>query len=398
MHLRQTLLKAKMALRFRRITLSVLKIIFAERLTRILAQKHPAKLPLSKPLGIVMRVTERCFLRCKMCGQNSAKGRLQGVSQRERQRIVPELFESMVKEIRTWRLKPFIKLTGGEPLIEWKTLRPFITELRQMDCVIKLNTNAVLLKNRRLAREVVQTGIEYLSVSIDGTRKTHGLVRGLSTAFDNARQGVQNIIKEKKAQRTKYPMVLISSVVSTINEHDLVNMAQVAKEWNADWLNIQFLNFLTAERSQKAQRVVSQSFGITEAPWTGFEIPELTKVDVEKLSWTINTIEQQAVCPVSVMKVGNTPEALKKYHYTDVVIKDHICHMPFTTMFIVPQAESVFCIDYPYYFYGDLRKQSLEEAWFGEKAQIFRRRFLDYYRGYSANFPQCLRCNWPYNT
>jgi MoaA/NifB/PqqE/SkfB family radical SAM enzyme len=333
-----------------------------------------------------------------MCGQNSPKGRLRGVSQRERQRIAPEVFESMVKEIRTWRFKPFIKLTGGEPLVEWKTLRPYITELRDMGCVIKLNTNAVLLKNRKLAREVVETGIEYLSVSIDGTKKIHNLVRGFSTAFDNARQGVQNIITAKKALSARYPMVLISSVVSTINEHDIVNMAQVAGEWKADWLNIQFLNFLTAERSQKARDVVSQSFGITEAPWTGFEIPEMIKVDVERLSRAIDAIERQAVCPVSVMKVGNTPEALRKFHYTDAVIKDHICHMPFTTMFVVPQAESVFCIDYPYYSYGNLRRQSLEEAWFGEKAQVFRRRFSDYYRGHGANFPQCLRCNWPYNT
>jgi sulfatase maturation enzyme AslB (radical SAM superfamily) len=369
-----------------------------ERLCRLLTKYNIAKLPLLKPLGIVIRVTERCFLRCKMCGQNSEKGRLKGVSNRDRQRISPEVMASMVKEIRSWRLKPFIKLTGGEPLIEWKILLPHIAEFRKMGCVIKLNTNAVLLKNRQLAYEVVKTGVDYLSISIDGTKDTHNQVRGISSAFDNSKKGIQNIIKEKKAQRAKYPMVLLSSVVSTLNEHDIVNMAQLASEWRVDWLNIQFLNFLTPERSKQAYKVLSKCFGTTETPWTGFELTSLTNIDAVKLSSSIDIIENTAQCPVSIMKIGNSPEALKKFHYTDEVINTHICHMPFATMFIVPQSHPVFCIDYPYYIYGDLNKQSLEETWFGQKAQFFRHSLAEYYKEHGTNYPQCLRCNWPFNS
>jgi hypothetical protein len=36
--------------------------------------------------------------------------------------------------------------------------------------------------------------------------------------------------------------------------------------------------------------------------------------------------------------------------------------------------------------------------WFGEKAQAFRDAYIDYYRANGKNLPQCLRCNWPYNT
>ena len=193
-------------------------------------------------------------------------------------------------------------------------------------------------------------------------------------------------------------MVLISCVVSTINEHELKSMVHVARDWGVDWLNIQFLNFLTPERSQMASEVVMENFGIAADPWSGFEIPELAKVDVEELSETIERIKRHAPCPVSVMRVGDDPESLRRFHYSDSIIKDRLCHMPFVTMFITPKKHPVFCIDYPYYLYGDLTKQSLVDAWTSETAQVFRQAMIKHYREHGDNFPQCRRCNWPFNT
>lgn len=395
----QLLKKLRAALKFRRVTLSVLRLHVLEWVMGFLAARGWRPRPMCAPLGIVIRSTERCFMRCVMCGQNRKGGRLQDVKRGDRQDVDSAALHALAKDISGWWLKPFVKFTGGEPLVRWDLLRPAVEELRNMGCVIKLNTNGVLLRNEEIAEGVVRSGIEYLSVSVDGDEETHCRIRGLSTAFADARRGVENVIGERKRLGATYPMVLISCVVSTWNQERLHALADVAREWRADWLNIQYLNFVSKARAEAAATEALSRFGVDAQPWKGFEIASLTRIDPALLSRTIADIRKRAPCPVSTMKIGGRGEkAIRRYHLTDEVIEEGLCHMPFVTAFVVPPGQLTFCIDYPYYFYGDLRREGLREAWFGEAAQRFRDELVDHYRTRGTNYPQCLRCNWPYNS
>jgi len=66
-------------------------------------------------------------------------------------------------------------------------------------------------------------------------------------------------------------------------------------------------------------------------------------------------------------------------------------------MHIVPPGKATYCIDYPFYEYGDIRKESLESIWFGTKATEFRKDMISYFKKNGKNFPQCQRCNWRFN-
>lgn len=391
--------KLSAALRFRNVAWSVGKIQALERLTVFMARRLGRLQPLTTPQAVVIRCTERCFLRCQMCGQNGPQGRLRDQPAKDRQRVNPIVYDRMCNEIEQWRLKPLVKFTGGEPLLEWKTLKPVIERLSAAGCVVKLNTNGVLLKNPRVAEEMVTSGVHYLSVSVDGDEETHSLVRGVKKAFSAARQGVLNVADARTRLGSTYPMLLVSYVVSTLNEHSVTKLSDLASDWRIDWLNIQFLNYLTPQRSEEAHRIVSERLGIDDQPWKGFEIPELTMVNARALARGIESIKQDAPCPVSSMNIGTMGEkTIHDYYYTDAVLKDDICHMPFVTMFVVPPGTAVFCIDYPFYYYGNLQTESMSDVWLGEDARRFRKELLGHYQAAGSNFPQCLRCNWPYNT
>ncbi|MGD9107980.1 MAG: 4Fe-4S cluster-binding domain-containing protein [Gammaproteobacteria bacterium] len=397
--MRQLYLKFIAAIRFWKLSWHIIKINFFERLNIFLIEKKLRKKPLTTPLSIVMRVTEKCFLKCKMCGQNGESGRLKDVKTLCRERISDQIYDDLYNDIKNWKIKPLMKFTGGEPLLEWRVLKPFIKNIHSIGGLIKLNSNGVMLKDIALAEDVVLSGIEYLSISIDGDKDTHNEIRGVPTAFADAKKGVENIIAMKKKHKKTYPMILISCVVSTWNENNIDSLIDISKAWKVDWINIQFLNYITPKRSAAAHQMAKSNFGIEDQPWKGFEIPQQTNINEKKLTATIKKIMKNASCPVSTMKIGGiNEENVRKYHKTDLPIKHHICHMPYVTAFVIPPHNSVFCIDYPWYGYGDLAKSTIKQAWFGEQAQKFRNTHLCYFKENGQTFPQCQRCNWPYNT
>lgn len=397
--MRQLVKKARAALRFNRVTGSVVLMEMTERLTTFLAHRFGRVRPLTLPMSIVIRTTERCILKCRMCGQNGEHGRLAGVKAGDRQRVDPAVYDNLCEDLARWRIKPFVKFTGGEPLLEWGVLKPVIEKMVRAGCSIKFNTNGVLLKNADFAAEVVKAGTHFLSISVHGDEATHTDICRVPTAFRDIGRGIRQVREARDRLGRSYPMILLSCVVSTWNEDACHALSRVARDWGADWLNIQFLNYLTPARSAAAHDLARDRFDITEQPWRGFEIPELTRIDPEKLADTIAALKRESPCPVSTLKIGGmTADRIRAYYATDEILRRRVCHMPYVTAFVVPPGRSVFCIDYPWYFYGDLREENLSDAWFGDRAGAWRRALVDYYRRHGRNFPQCLRCNWPYNT
>jgi hypothetical protein len=56
--------------------------------------------------------------------------------------------------------------------------------------------------------------------------------------------------------------------------------------------------------------------------------------------------------------------------------------------------KAVFCIDYPFYEYGDIREDSLRSVWLGRSADAFRQDLVRHYAQRRDNYPQCRRCLW----
>ena len=103
------------------------------------------------------------------------------------------------------------------------------------------------------------------------------------------------------------------------------------------------------------------------------------------------------VLPLGVLFRGGAEEQIRKYYFTLEPIRQNICVLPFTGMHIVPPGKAIFCIDYPFYEYGDLREETIKSIWYGKRAEAFRVDMINYYRRNGLNFPQCARCNWRFN-
>ncbi len=137
---------------------------------------------------IYFYLTEGCNLRCRHCW---IEPKFQGGGKKYPSLDVT-LFRSIISQGKALGLSA-VKLTGGEPF-----LHPQIGEI--IDIVgeeklgLTIETNGVLC-TADLVRRVAACGQSFVSVSLDGAdAQTHEWVRGVKGSFDDAVQGVRNLV------------------------------------------------------------------------------------------------------------------------------------------------------------------------------------------------------------
>lgn len=388
--------KARAAARFHQFSSKLLQIRFAEMKARYLCMTPLYRKP-GLPRDIVIRVTERCFLKCVFCGQGKDGGRVDRANLKEAPMRI-DVLNKIIDETEKWRIKPFFKFTGGEPLTMGMPLLDLIQDMRERNFIVKLNTNGMLLKNKIIARRIAETDLNYLSISLDGPKDVHNRLRGNDKLFDAMMEGIDNVQFFRRELKKKNLMILISMVISSENYDRIEEVYEIACEKKIDWFNIQFLNFTTPETSDSSHEYMKQRFGIDDAPWKYFCDPQYNNIDACHVEKSIKRIlELKRDVPISVLGGFKTAGKIKDYYFSVKPLKKNICLIPFTGMHIVMPGKATHCIDYPFYEYGDLRYESIESVWYGEKAQNFREDMRKYYMSNNANYPHCQRCNWRFN-
>lgn len=167
-----------------------------------------------KNMNITIDVTTKCNLRCKHCRTNE---------------IVHELsldeIKIIVKKCKDFKPRG-VFISGGEPLTR-SDIADVIKETKKLAPVTILNTNSLLLTEEKL-KELIDVGLNYIQVSLDGIEKYHDFIRG---------KGTYKKTIEKLKLISKYSDKIklhISSVVSSINidvmeelVHQIIDVEQI---------------------------------------------------------------------------------------------------------------------------------------------------------------------------
>jgi radical SAM protein with 4Fe4S-binding SPASM domain len=161
------------------------------------------------PLRLVFwELTARCNLKCQHCRAEAMDGFAAGeLSTDEVLRVAREMRRDA---------DPIVILTGGEPLA-----RPDFFDIADECCRlftrVAMATNGTLIDDA-LARRIVDTGIQRVSISLDGGRPaTHDFFRGVQGSFDDALRGFDAL---KRAG-----MSLQANV--TVTKHNLAELEDI---------------------------------------------------------------------------------------------------------------------------------------------------------------------------
>lgn len=134
---------------------------------------------------LFLEVTPRCNLSCIHCGSRCDEHALV-------EEVALDEYKALLEHVReTFGTNVFIVLTGGEPMLR-KDVYELGAYIRDLGFLWGMTTNATLI-DQEAAQKLVESGLRTVSVSIDGTAKTHDAVRRKQGAYREALEGVQHL-------------------------------------------------------------------------------------------------------------------------------------------------------------------------------------------------------------
>ncbi len=347
------------------------------------------------PYTVFMAPTFRCNLKCIMC---SIKDMVHDKNlPAEVKRLYSELsWEDMKKVVDNFcQIKPNVYLGGGDPMDYPHILDLLEYVLYHHHCFIGMTTNGTYF-NQDVAKEIVRLKVPYIHISFDGIHEVFDSVRGKGV-FERALRGFDNIIEQKKVQKSEFPELSIVYTITTTNYHNLVDTWNFFVERGVKNFLIQHLAFFPPDLLRANNEKYDDPLFHVGWEYGGAQI-EADKIDIN-MEVFIEQIEK--LKQLHKQTKGSTlkfipelsPELLRIY-YSDQpmpVTKDDLCLVPWKFTVVYPSGDVMvtsFCF---FQTMGNLLKQDFMEIWNGEKYQKVRR-FLKKEKW----MPVCTKCKGIY--
>jgi len=178
------------------------------------SQLSESLLPRSiKPLSAHIKLTENCQAKCISCDYWKTRWK----DAIDTDRAVDLVNQIAGADIRT------LRLTGGEPLLRTDIFEVLKRANNSSFRNIILQTNGLLL--RKLHKEVNDSPISTVAVSVDGLEKTNDLIRGIKGYFGLALEGIR-LLRGKR--------VALSVTLNKISAMELSRLHEVAHSVGAE--------------------------------------------------------------------------------------------------------------------------------------------------------------------
>lgn len=178
------------------------------------SKMSPKLLPTTvRPLSAHVKLTENCQAKCISC--DYWKTRWQDEISTDRAvELLNEITDAGIGTLR---------LTGGEPLLRKDLFRILQRANSHRFKRIIMQTNGLLIK--KLHKQINDSPITHLAVSMDGVKGTNDLIRGIRGYFDLGFEGI-------KLLRGKH--VTISVTLNGMSAGELETIAQMARDVGAE--------------------------------------------------------------------------------------------------------------------------------------------------------------------
>lgn len=177
------------------------------------------------PLSISFEPTTSCNLRCPECPSG-----LRSFT-RPTGMLEPDFFKKQMDAMHR-ELMYLVFYFQGEPYLH-KDFLELVKYASSKKIYTATSTNAHYLTDE-MARKTVESGLDRLIVSIDGTtQETYEQYR-VGGKLEKVLEGTRNIIKWKKELKSKTPHVIFQFLVVKPNEHQIEEVHRLAKELGVD--------------------------------------------------------------------------------------------------------------------------------------------------------------------
>lgn len=347
------------------------------------APDHSAYPEETLPAIIYFCINGTCNLRCKTCDfgfkQGAVSSFLSNVSANPNSELANNEIEDFLSTAQYFY--PRISVTALEPLLSPK-LWPLISYVKKNALKMEVTTNGTLLS--RYAERIVRSGLDLLYVSLDGPKDVHDQIRGRKGSFHNAIRGIKNVLEIRGKLNVDTPHIKIATTLSAFNAAHLLDLVHVFLSLDIDGISFFHLDFISDEMASEHNKRFPQY----PVKPNIFPIKECLIQDYRTYLHQVEAIKLMLLpFPISFHPELNEEQLAIYYTQPLTPISANRCRVPWTMMQITPGGHVVPMTRCADIVFGDIRKQSFDEIWFGEPMSRFREDLIKY-----GFFPMCTRC------
>ncbi len=309
--------------------------------------------PLNPPLptNLYFEVTNRCNLPCQHCVRTF------NLHEEERDPLPAELKDAAV---RLPHLKRTVLHGIGEPLLN-KNLPEMVRFAKAQGSWVLFNSNGTLL-NRKWQDALIDCGLDELRISLDAaTPETFQKIRGAPT-FHRILENLRQFVARKAERGVDHPRLSLWFVAMRENIHELPALVDLAADIRIPEVYFQRLVFngLGVARSEQSLH------GQTEGPVRAIIEEAMARAAARGIRFGASG----ATTPLESLTLSEDPHPWSK------------CQRPWNSTYVTAHGKVLPCCiapfahqeDFPGMILGDVKQQSIEEIWNGEKYRQFRER------------------------
>ena len=308
------------------------------------------------PREIQVEVTGACNLRCRMClvSYRPALGKTSGA-------MDLATFTHLLDELPGLRK---VTMQGlGEPLLA-PDFFAMLELLAERGIEMGFNTNGTLLTRER-AERLVELGVSWLHVSLDGaTAATYEDIRHRSQ-FDLVRQNIAELVDLMRERGATKPDLELVFVAMRRNVHELPALVRLAAELGVPTVWVQNL---------------SHSFSDTDPAGDYREIREYAAAEA---LWAEPNPEAEAVCAEARDLAGELGVELRLPRLDEPTRPRRAgspgCHWPFTSSYVTHDGKLQPCcavMGADRAVLGDAKEEGFAAVWRSERYRDFRAKLL----------------------
>lgn len=179
-----------------------------------------------RPWFVSVELAAFCNLRCPECPTGQRM-----LSRKGNDVFSEDLFRSFVDSNKEYLLH-LILYFQGEPLLN-KNLPKMIDYAHRAGIFTSISTNAQLINDQN-AKTLVQSGLDKIIISIDGTTQEVYEQYRVGGKLEKAFDAIRSIIYQKKEHNSFSPVIELQMIVFSTNEHQIDEMRAIGKKLGVD--------------------------------------------------------------------------------------------------------------------------------------------------------------------
>ncbi len=330
---------------------------------------------LTSPKWLVLQLTEKCNLRCKMCYEWGVTG-----SYHKKKEITSLKMDSIRQILEDLHFNEdcLVSLFGGEPLL-YPEIKEVLELIKQYKCKIHIDTNGTLLE--RYADVIIDSKVDSIVVSCNGPREINDAERGRGT-FGKAMNGMAEIRKLQNQHQVKYPELGLNLTVTPDNYTYIKELFTLGLDLSlVDMVSIELQNFATQQEHDDYEATLKELLDIDAAPIASGlirDVNEFKDMDYSSISTQISEVARiLANNNVKLVTSPKTMTAVNIQNYFEArwdKLHDQIkmCAFPWIYLEVTAGGDVTTCHTFYDLVVGNIYENSVNEILQGDKLKKVR--------------------------